>query len=321
MICIFCLKDRTPSQEHVFPSAIGGKLEINRVCLPCNNWLGSNVDALLTDHDLIMLTRANLGMRDSKGNVINPWTKVFQTGNLANDPEQKVKLVPDAESGQLVPQLIYKKLISQASDNGDYSIQITIDSRQKDEIGKIIQRERKRNCMPPLSSDEIQTQVETAKKSTKYVDKPEVVFSLQVDTMNYFRAICKIAYELAWLWLGDKYLDDPVAALLREVVLKDSKHTIKGKVEIGIVEPLNLWNREPNAHIGFSKPSGNSITISIRIFDAISAIVVVSESKDKYPNYCDSSQSGGFILNDPLTGASRHSSLTEELLRMTTHTR
>ena len=36
MRCIFCLKERDPSLEHVFPAAIGGTLTIDRVCKPCN---------------------------------------------------------------------------------------------------------------------------------------------------------------------------------------------------------------------------------------------------------------------------------------------
>jgi hypothetical protein len=41
-----CLSEREPSEEHVFPAAIGGTLVIDRVCKPCNDRLGANVDVL-----------------------------------------------------------------------------------------------------------------------------------------------------------------------------------------------------------------------------------------------------------------------------------
>lgn len=322
MLCIFCLNERAPSEEHIFPAAIGGALVIDRVCLPCNNWLGTHVDALLTDHALILLKRAQLGMRDSKGNIIDPWKKVFKLGTMANDSEQKVKLITDSETGQLVPKLIYKRSILNASDNGrPHTVQITIDARQANELGKIIQRERKRDGMPPLSDEALQTQVETVKSNSDCIAKPEIRFSPEIDIQNYFRAIYKIAYELAWLWLGDEYLYDPIAIQLRNVVLKGVNEEIKGRAELGVIAPLELWNKEPNAHIGLSMQVENGIAISIRIFDSISGVVAISETKNKYPNICEPSQLGRFILNDSLTGALRNSTLADELHRMTNELR
>lgn len=199
MKCIFCLKECEPSDEHVFPDAIGGKLVIDRVCLPCNNWLGTHVDALLTDQALVLLKRALLKMRDSKGNVIDPWAKVFQIGVLASDSEQKVKLLPDATTGQLTPHLNYKRTVLNASDNGNHTVQITIDAQQTDEIGKIIQRERKRSGKPPLSNDDLNAQIEAAKSNSNDIENPEIIFNPEIDIQNYMRAISKIAYELAWL--------------------------------------------------------------------------------------------------------------------------
>jgi hypothetical protein len=59
MRCFFCLEEREPTEEHVFPHAIGGTLTIDRVCKPCNDFLGAKVDVLLTNHELILIKRAD----------------------------------------------------------------------------------------------------------------------------------------------------------------------------------------------------------------------------------------------------------------------
>ncbi len=80
MRCIFCLEERAPSDEHVFPEAIGGTLKIDRVCKSCNGRLGSDVDVLLTDHGLILMKRDMLGMQDSNGDPFDAFQKVFRHG-------------------------------------------------------------------------------------------------------------------------------------------------------------------------------------------------------------------------------------------------
>ncbi len=50
------------------------------------------------------------------------------------------------------------------------------------------------------------------------IEHPEVFYRLKFDMASIRRGILKIAYELAFLWLGESYLDDPMAAILRSVV-------------------------------------------------------------------------------------------------------
>jgi hypothetical protein len=63
MKCIFCLNEREPSVEHVFPDAIGGTWTTDRVCKPCNDWLGSNVDVELTDYSGTLMKRSLLAIK------------------------------------------------------------------------------------------------------------------------------------------------------------------------------------------------------------------------------------------------------------------
>ena len=69
MRCIFCMKDRPPSDEHIFPLAIGGSLHTQRVCRECNSILGSTVDAPLSDHIFIVIRRAELGLKGNSNTI------------------------------------------------------------------------------------------------------------------------------------------------------------------------------------------------------------------------------------------------------------
>lgn len=319
MRCIFCLEVKEPTDEHIFPGAIGGTLTIDRVCKQCNDWLGANIDVLLTNHDLILLERAKMGIRNRAGNMINPWKDVFRNGVMADDLEQKVRIVLDPKTGRPTPKILYKAA-KKTLENGDEIVQITMDAQEIDQLEKVVHRYRRRAGLEPLSNDEIQALIETAKADIRTISQPEVKHSLKIDVMDYKRAILKIAYELAWLWLGDKYLNDPVAEKLRNSILKDEEMDgIKGRIELdGNMAPLSIWSEEPSAHIALCSRVGNSLAISIRIFTSICSIVHVSGTADRYVMTDKSIDEGRFILIAP-QGFSRNSTLSEELSRLSRH--
>ena len=90
MRCFFCLEEKEPSIEHVFPAAIGGTLKTNRVCTACNSLLGQEVDVRLTDHPAILMKRHELGMTTSAGKAVDATKKLFAQGALAADPEKRI---------------------------------------------------------------------------------------------------------------------------------------------------------------------------------------------------------------------------------------
>jgi len=152
MLCIFCLKDRVPSLEHVFPLAIGGTLTTNRVCKECNSTLGSRVDSALSDFSPIRLRRAKLALAGNGG--VPPALHEFLLGDatLIGRDANRVQTSFNKATGRL-----HTKQLYHASDvvmpDGSKARQITIDESDKDKIPKIIQRERKRRGLPPLSEE------------------------------------------------------------------------------------------------------------------------------------------------------------------------
>jgi HNH endonuclease len=309
MLCIFCRNEREPSVEHVFPDAIGGTLTIDRE--PCNDWLGAHVDVHLTDHLAILMKRHLLKLPNRDGKTIR-FDQILGLGTLASDPNQRVKFVREPGTERQMPQLLPKSERIK-SDDGTENIRITIDASQADHLGKIIERTRKREGLPALSSTELQAAVEIARAQVGIVERPEVLYNSSFDLILYRKTIYKIVYELAWLWLGDEYLDDPIASKLRSVILQGGgEEELRGQILIGEFAPFDtLWKDEPYAHVAFAKQAWPWIAISVRIFDMICGSIAVTEDPSRYPNFTE-----GFFCCQPQTGENRRTTLAQELARM-----
>jgi hypothetical protein len=312
MRCIFCLKERDPTAEHVFPDAIGGTLTIDRVCEPCNSWLGTNVDAYLTDHIGVLMKRFLLRIPNRSGKTTG-LDEILGPGALASDPEQRVKLVRERGSDQVTPQLLYRSQRIKSED-GNETVRITIDANQVADLEKIIERTRKREGLPPLSKTELEATIAELKAQMGTLGQPHVRHDLKVDLIDYQNAILKIAYEFAWLWLGEVYLDDPVAIKLRRKILENTDEQIRGLIQIGADAPFDkMWTNEPNALLALGQTSNVGIRISVRIFDVLCGWVFVSDDPARYPGFTE----GRFFCCDPQTGETRDTALSAEVFRVT----
>lgn len=309
MRCIFCLKEREPSCEHVLPEAIGGTLTIDRVCKPCNERLGGKVDCKLSDHLACVAMREELGMTDGEGRPVRFWAKFMRDGKLAADPTRTIEVRQDRETGNFTTKLRYHRQV-QEGDDGAESVQISVDLSDIDRLPTIVQRERGRMGLPPLSGQEIEALKEEARKNVRTIEQPEVLHSVRADTELYKPAVAKIAYEIAWYWLGDAYLDDPRAAELRGYILGERDELSNARIAFnesyGGFAP---WASEPNAHIALGASQGRSHAIALRIFNVFVGVLEVTVENERYAGK-DWNQ---FLLVDPVTGARRESSLREEL--------
>ena len=87
------------------------------------------------------------------------------------------------------------------------------------------------------------------KDQMRTLEQPSVRHDLKVDLVKYHNAILKIAYEFAWLWLGDAYLEDPVAVKLRRKILENADEQIGGVIQIGTTVPFDtMWTDEPSSY-------------------------------------------------------------------------
>jgi hypothetical protein len=82
MKCIFCLQERLPSDEHVIPESIGGRIRIKEVCRDCNSELSRLVDNPFANCSLIQLARFSHSLGGKRDIVPFPFGKVgtIETG-------------------------------------------------------------------------------------------------------------------------------------------------------------------------------------------------------------------------------------------------
>jgi HNH endonuclease len=313
MRCFFCLRERDPSDEHVFPKAIGGTVATGRVCKSCNDFLGAKVDVLLTNHPAILIKRGELGMMTRAGKAVDGFRQLFSEGSLAADPEKRIQLVLDKTTGKLVPKMKYHAKRTPL-ENGTENVEISLDENDIGRLETIVQRERKRAGQPPLPENEIAALILSAKQNMRKIDKPEVIYNTKVDISNYHRAICKIIYELACMWLGDDYIGDNIGTQLRHFVLDGTPTQVPALIEFrNDVPALSLWQNEPKAHIALAMQQHEDVVIAIRVFNAISAVVIVTKNAKRLRTI----EGGRFLLIGLARNRSRRSTLDEEILRMT----
>jgi hypothetical protein len=322
MRCIFCTNERPPSLEHVFPLAIGGRhVTTDRVCKECNSTLGSRVDAALSDFLPIRVRRAELGLA---GNAPAPPGRFeLLTGDveIVGEAGGRLRVTYDEATKKLDLRRLY-----QASDivtpDGKKIRQITIDARDKDQLPVIIQRERKRHGLPPLSGEELA--IEASNYTANSIENPTVHFNVNASFAYLRHAMFKIAYELGFLWLGETYLDDPLAVELRTAICKSdiaSTDGLPGYIgEASECEAFSkTWITHQAHHLAYSHVAANHVMIAVRIFDLYAACVPVSREATRY--------FGGptadltelrFLALDAVSGAKIETTLAEETHRMVT---
>lgn len=304
--CIFCLRVPTTepfSIEHIFPEAIGGTLTVRDVCQSCNSLLGREVDALLTDNVLIQFKRHLLGLAGKGGRIPNP----LQRATLASDPNVHVRY--SHRDSDADPEVRVLQRVRRVSTQDGELFELTLDASEKGKAVDIVNLARERAGMPPLSREAVETQL-----AETTVEAPELHVAAKVDTSRYKRAVLKIAYELACLWLGQRYLEDPMSELLRGCVLDGGRpggpsSNPPGRIELGtLVDPLSLWSRYPDEHIGFLWTDRTNVVCCVKLFEVVSAVVCVSQDASRYQpidNY--------FVAIDVTSGSRREGTLEQEL--------
>lgn len=328
MLCIFCYKERAPSLEHVFPLAIGGTITTDRVCGECNSALGTRVDAALSDFFPIRMRRAKLGLAGNKG-APPAWHEMFLgEAKLIGQAADRVRTTFNKATGKLETLRLYHAA-DVVTPDGKKIRQITLDARDKGQIPKIIQRERKRHGLPPLSDEELAAAAGTY--TTTAVENPLVQRSLSVSFAYLRHAIIKIAYELAFLWLGEVYLTDPLAIELRAAICNpDIASTDKVAGYVGEAENCDVFNKfwlpHDEHHLAYATIlAGTDVVICVRIFDIYAAAVVVSHDPGRYDGVIADQAKLQFLAIDSVSGRTINTSFDEESRRiaaaMTTYRR
>ncbi len=284
MRCIFCMLERPPSREHIFPLAIGGTITTDRVCNACNSDLGRRVDAALSDFLPVRLRRAELKLAGNAAEPPSHLEILLGTHRLAGSETKRIRATANKTTGKLDLRHLYHAADVVLPD-GTKARQIVVDERDKDQIPKIIQRERKRHGLPPLSEEAMV--IEISKGVVQTIENPQVHVSLTANFAFVRHALIKIAYELAFRWLGESYLEDPKAAELREAICnKDPASTDKVEGFVGELtscgDIFRMWTPDKAHHLAFATVLPNSVIVAVRVFDLYAVVIPVSQNPRHY---------------------------------------
>lgn len=311
MRCWFCLQSTPPrgfSVEHIFPQALGGTLTTKTVCKPCNDRLGHSVDSTLVSHMLASLKRVKLGLPGKGGDVPDPMRRL--TFRDSTNGGQLYRL----DSSLPRPQTFYALPHVEKQDLGDGTRRVSarVDATDADKIGTILNRALTREGGSPMSAEEIQQLL----RSGGVAQEVTATASLSLDLTEYRRGLLKIVYELACLWLGETYLDDPIARAIRECVFDTnaaSRHSIAGEISMWGQEEkiMPFWLDEPHALIGAALRHNHDLAVYVRVLEDFEAMVRVTDQATAYPMFVEQ-----FVAVDAVTGSLRRSTYDEEVVRI-----
>lgn len=245
---------------------------------------------------------------------------------LIGPEANRIRTSLNKETGKLEHRQLFHATEVELPD-GKKARQITIDERDKGQIPTIIQRDRKRRGLPPLSTEELA--LKASEFTVNAVENPLVQVDISVSFAFLRHAMMKIAYEFAFLWLGENYLDDPLAVELREAILKEdlsSTDSLSGYV--GWAESCDVfkfWTPHKAHHLAFASVVSGVVFVAARVFDIYAVGIPVSSDVSRYATIDADGMNAPFLVIDAAASSTIQTTFGEEQRRlaraMTTHRR
>jgi hypothetical protein len=296
------------------------------VCASCNSILGSRVDSALNDFLPVRTRRAELGLAGNSGEPPSMMEIFLGDQTLIGPEANRIRTSLNKATGKLDHRQLFHATEVVLPD-GRKARQITLDERDKDQIPKILQRARKRQGLPPLSPEELATKAGEFKVTA--VENPLIKVEIPISFAYLRHAMMKIAYEFAFVWLGESYLDDPLAAELREAILREdlsSTDSLAGYVgwaaECGV---FNFWTPHKAHHLAFALVESETVFVAVRVFDIYAVAIPVSHQLSRYPEIGVDGSNAPFLAIDAAIGKTMQTTFGDERRRiaqaMSTHRR
>lgn len=290
MQCIICKKDLPPedfNDEHVFPKSIGGEFKLKEhVCKTCNSGLGTKVDLLLVDHVVIKLNR-HINKIPNYSNVV---PNAFGDGVDAKDPNIRVSW-PSDRNGNMGEVHSHPYILSEKRSDGSVEVSGIFDEKDVDNAPEMFQKRLQRSGKH-VSIEEIKQNMKTSYSSTNQ----QIIYNREVGVLDHKPCMAKIAYEMAFYWLGSQYLTDERGEKLRSCLfdLKEgmsidesfSKNDMRGSADF--IKDENRKFEFPGhekCHVAYLFNEGNKIICYVKIFNVFEGFFCVSENLSRYPNF------------------------------------
>lgn len=340
MKCMFCLQEKPDterSKEHIIQEALGSRsLVTYDVCRPCNSVLGHTVDSKLVNASLSEFVRWSQGIKGKSG-VPNP----FKRGAVDADEGRPVRVILDENGRPQTARVIFKPMHEKSEDGTKSYSSAAINADEAENVAQLRKQlqgmvnsnpDLEGKVKPQVTEDHVRELMETGSvnidgmEMTTNRSAPKMVsgqFSIPED--DYKPALVKIIYEMAHRWLGPDWVDDPAAAVLRDIVMQAAIGPVNveeilseadaGYVGIGAPDvgaDLGLWEDEPHHHRVFMQQSRGIVVIAVKILTLFTGGLVVTRDPTLYK------AENMFVSVNPENGEARETTLREEVERLAT---
>ena len=290
MLCIVCMtvkQSRTSGGEHVVPYALGGSFTIDRVCLDCDNRLGNSADAGLVNLTTIERRRVELQLAGQSGVVPDPVRRTLKRKLVGvHDPKHRLVLREGLQPGEVVAKTLpHVEFAAQHFPEGMLiqATRVYIDPSDADKAEMLAKSAlRKAGIKDEKAVEGIAREFAASLEPVEYLH--EFKISVPVRVGGHQQGLLKIAYELAWYWLGDTWLDDPTAVAMRDSLNgRIPKTKLFGKLLDDPKAGVFAVDGDPRVvHFAYVAPFENRLVLFVHIFDLVAAGFVVASDAMKY---------------------------------------
>lgn len=287
MHCIICRLEKADGNEHVIPKALGGSFVTTRVCTGCDNALGNRADQGLIHQYLVEQRRAELSLRGNNRTVPNPMKNSLNRPMVSQqNPNHRLQIVHSV-AGEFETKTL---------PHVDFDVQVISDTECRVELKEfyldpadwhnaenIVKSALRKKGI--RNDDFLQTVWEVFQQNV--VGKTETIpfeIPFQIRTGGHHIGLLKIAYEISWHWLGDRWLDDPIANTMRNALRGDDAALaeVQGKVT-DAEEVLTLGGCDNRrTHLLFTFPALGKYFVTVRLLDVFNAFFLVTNDAARY---------------------------------------
>lgn len=228
MVCIFCLLEKEPSDEHVIPDSIGGRIHIHEVCADCNSHLSRTADGPFASCPLIELARYVHSIGGKRNIVPFPFGGV---GTIEDG--QKVSL-----NQEFVPH-VKRALSIEKLAGGGLKVHFSADAIDRDDFDRMLGKPLRKALaeeFPDWPEDKLTQEVNkvvaaaAAQESTQ--EKKPILKQWTIGLDDLLFEFLKIAYECWYRRFGLAWVQRSASAkMLRTALLnRDPSLAIQGQL-------------------------------------------------------------------------------------------
>ena len=270
-------------REHVIPKALGGSFTIDRVCQDCDNALGGTADQYLIQQMDVQKRRIDLVLKGQRGGI--PEKHPARIVNVDN-PSHHVRLETDPVTGNERIRTVSRvefKVTKMPNGTLIQPVNVHIDMADRDKAF-VLARKALRNAGLE-NDDDIERIASEFAASLEIADEVAQFYrETEIQRDGQHQGLLKVAYELAWYWLGDAWLYDPVAISMRDMLQgRTAAAPIQARVYNDPDRAIMPVGGDPRLlHVAFITEHYGRLFVFIRLFDVFTAGFVVTGSPTIY---------------------------------------